>query len=264
MDRFQKFILLAPGKLLKRSAVGLPGYPLDGLKTKPISIAIRRHFSKTIAGDPALVQALVDARHDGNAARRFAVVLRQNVCGERFHQAGLPRIEETNRRRFMDAFKHFRPRRLVPKRLLLQRAETGVVAGLLPQRQRLMRFRIDRSPPSRRSFESGPPVGFIAAPSASDKRATRGRRRRQKATARKWAARKGYYRAAFLIRPVAATHRERGKRSPRRHPRSPAADITGNQVRAALGLLIETAAAAISAGAMMIGDHCALYLKLFL
>jgi hypothetical protein len=41
-------------------------------------------------------------------------------------------------------------------------------------------------------------------------------------------------------------------------------DIAGSHVRAAFGLLIDAPAAAIKAGAIMTGDHCAAYLKLFL
>ncbi len=40
MDRFQKLVLLAPGKLLKGSAIRLSGDLLNGLKAEPISIAV--------------------------------------------------------------------------------------------------------------------------------------------------------------------------------------------------------------------------------
>ena len=78
VDRFEKFILFAPGQHLEGMAVGLRRHPLDGLETKTIGLAVRGHLGKAISGSPAFMQALIDAGNDG--MRRDGI---RSSCGRR-------------------------------------------------------------------------------------------------------------------------------------------------------------------------------------
>ena len=101
MDRFQKLVLFAPGKRLEGAAIGLRSHSFDGLETKPIGIAVGRHFREPVSGSPAFMQALVDAGDERDAAGRHAVILRQQMRDDGFHQARFFRSEKTNGRNFV-------------------------------------------------------------------------------------------------------------------------------------------------------------------
>ena len=142
VNGFEDLLLCADTEFLK-------GTPMDGLchlfkgaRRNPVRLLIRRHVVEAVPFQPILVEALVDTGQERNAPVLDPVLLRHDAIDDRRHRPCLFRREEADGLLTRDTLLNYVARRRIPVALLFQRAESGIIAGLLALRQRFVRRRI--------------------------------------------------------------------------------------------------------------------------
>ena len=132
MQGFEKLFLRAIAQRRETGPVKMPRNLLDRLQAKPVGFPIRRHVFETIAIVRVIEEPFVDLRQNRDACALVAIVLRQDVTANGFHQRLLLGVEEANRRHILDPVEDHLTRLRVPELLLVERAETRIIARLRP------------------------------------------------------------------------------------------------------------------------------------
>ena len=113
------------------------GFCVDGLLAEQVHLGVGRHVVVPVAIALARIQALVERLHDGYAALRRAVVLRNEMIEDRAPESRLLRREMANRRRRGHPLLHQVACRRLPEFLLTHGAVAGIITGLRRRRKRL-------------------------------------------------------------------------------------------------------------------------------